>query len=133
MTSSGVHQRKKRVPNRLVFSNAHKGRACLPCTLCHESLEQYTHPVIWKNPNILPFVNKICGEETIHLDSCTCWNYGDMCMDVMRKHTSRPNLQARMLYYRHCVRVQTWPHYLRTMSVQNVLLFVSSITVHFTK
>ena len=92
-----------------------------------------THPVIWKNPNILPFVNKICGEETIHLDSCTCWNYGDMCMDVMRKHTSRPNLQARVLYYRHCVRVQTWPHYLRTMSVQNVLLFVSSITVHFTK
>ena len=77
MTSSGVHQRKKRVPSRLVFSDAHKGRACLPCTLCHESQARYTHPVSWKNPNILPFVKKVCGEEAIHPDSCICWNCHD--------------------------------------------------------
>ena len=77
MTSSGVHQRKKRAPSRLVFSDAHKGRACFPCTLCHESQAQYTHPVSWKNPNILPFVNKVCGEKAIHPHSCICWNCRD--------------------------------------------------------
>ena len=97
MTTSGVHQRRKCVPGRLVFSEAHKGRACsLGCALCNESQVQYTHPVSSKNPNILPFVNKICGEEALRPDSCICWNCCDnIGLGMKNSATFKPRWEKR--------------------------------------
>ena len=75
MTSSG---KGKNVSLADWFSQMHtKAGHVLHVLYAMSRRHEYTHPVSWKNPNILPFVNKVCGEEAIHPDSCICWNCCD--------------------------------------------------------
>ena len=51
---------------------------------CGESSVRYTHPVSWKNPEMLPFVRSICSGEEINSDSCICLNCRDSINNGMK-------------------------------------------------
>ena len=119
MARSQSSKRTTCLPSRLVFSDAHKGRSCSACTLCSESSVRYTHPVSWKNSEMLPFVRSICGGENVNADSCICLNCRDsinkgmkcpdafkprwrkkeknaICMHVVKRCTNIPKLHVKL-------------------------------------
>ena len=67
----------------LVFSDVHENRPCTSCTLCKETYVQYTHPVKWKNQDLLTFLRSIEPDLTIKPDSCICRN----CNDNQKEHS----------------------------------------------
>lgn len=55
-------------------SDVHKGRSCTCCLLCKEIYMQYTHPIKWKNTELLAFLQAIEPELSVTPDACICRN-----------------------------------------------------------
>ncbi len=77
---------RRRSQTCLVFSDVHESRPCTNCNLCKEIYVQYTHPVNWKNKDLLTFLRSIEPDLTIQPDSCICRN----CNDNLRKGQKDP-------------------------------------------
>ena len=71
------HWLGKRTSSRQVFSDVHKSRPCTSCTLCKERSIQCTHPVKWKDGNLLKFLQSIEPDLNILPDACICRNCRD--------------------------------------------------------
>ena len=82
--ASGSSARRKS-QTHLVFSNVHENRACSDCTLCKEMYVQYTHPVRWKNQDLVTFLKAIEPHLSIQ-ESCICRS----CHESLRKGQKDP-------------------------------------------
>lgn len=72
---------RRRSQTRLVFSEVHESSNC---TLCKETYVQYTHPIKWKNQELLTFLKSTEPDLTIHPDSCICRNCSDSLQKVQK-------------------------------------------------
>ena len=70
-----------------VYSDVHKSRPCTSCTLCKEKSIKYTHPVKWKDENLLKFLQSIEPDLNILPDACICRN----CRDSLSNGRKKPN------------------------------------------
>ena len=70
MASGSSARSKSRT--RLVFSSVHENRPCSDCTLCKETYVQYTHPVRWKNQDLVIFLKCIEPHLSIQQESRSC-------------------------------------------------------------
>ena len=80
-----TEKRKSRsLPLSLVHSTVHQGKPCTHCILCAETNLQYTHPVSWKNKDLMRQTepNKVISPE-----SCICRN----CRDSLSKGLKDPD------------------------------------------
>ena len=84
MASGSSTRRKSRT--RLVFSSVHENRPCSDCTLCKETYVQYTHPVRWKNQDLVIFLKSMEPHLSIQQESCICRN----CHESLRKGQKDP-------------------------------------------
>ena len=73
VTSYGIKHTKE-ITNSLDFSAVHENRPCTNCILCKETYTHYTHPVKWKNQDLITFLKCIEPHLNIQHDSCICRN-----------------------------------------------------------
>ena len=73
VTSYGIKHTKE-ITNSLIFSAVHENRPCTNCILCKETYTHYTHPVKWKNQDLIAFLKCIEPHLNIQHDSCICRN-----------------------------------------------------------
>ncbi len=83
-------RRRKDVPSTPVSSDAHKGRPCTACILCKETSLKYTHPVKWKDRQLLDFLQSIEKNVQIEPDSCICRNCRENLSCGRKQNDYRP-------------------------------------------
>ena len=72
-----------------IHSDAHPDKKCTQCKLCGESSSRYTHPITWKNEDLVILLRKV--EPHIEQDSCICRN----CRESLRTGLNTTDFHPR--------------------------------------